>query len=137
MTDPSRSELPPARPPTPKPLSVREVAGDAAASKDAPDLGETEIQVDDERWIVRVLGRAGRASGTSPRLLLLGFWKPGDSEGTPLREVMVVSRTLDDLSEEALTDAFSRSGPPRDPERRPGFFRDGSQGRRRRSNENI
>jgi len=137
MADPARPDLPPARPPSPKPLSVRDVTGEVPAQQAAPDLDEAQIEVADERWTVRVLGRAGRASGASPPLLLLGFWRPESSDPTPALEAMVVSSALGNLSEEALAEALSRAGPPRDPDRRPPFFRDGSQGRRRRPNENI
>jgi hypothetical protein len=137
MVDPARSKLPPARPPTPKPASVRDLTAEAPPQQSPPAVQEAEVTVDGETWTVRVLGRSGRASGASPPLLLLGFWGMGDSEDSPTREVLVVGESLDDLTIEGLEVALSRAEKPRSPDRKVGFFQDVAQGRRRRTNENI
>jgi hypothetical protein len=137
MDRPPPSELPPARPPSPKPTSVRDLPG--ATPSVAPDLGQAVLEVEGTSWTVRVLGRVGRASGGSATLLLLGFWE-GDAAGrqTPSREALVVGRALEDLPSGALEESLATAQPPRDPEKAPGFFQESAQGgRRRRANENI
>ena len=137
MDRPPPSELPPARPSSPKPTSVRDLAG--ATPSGAPDLGETFLEVGGMAWAVRVLGRVGRASGASAPLLLLGFWEAdAAAHRLPSREALVVGRALEDLSPEALEEALAAARPPRDPDKTPGFFQESAQGgRRKRPNENI
>jgi hypothetical protein len=88
------------------------------------------VEVDGTTWTVRVLGRSGGASGTSPPLLLLGFWD-GAADGIHRREAMTVGRALSGLSPDALREALAEAGPPRDPDRKPPFFPDAGQSRRR------
>lgn len=134
MSERSRRKPIPARPAAEprevKPTPARELGGQAAPAPEA-DLAEVSLEVDDETWTVRVLGRSGRASGESPPLLLLGFWE-GPAEGGPMRERLVVGRALSDLSREALLEALSTAGEPRDPDRKKPFFEGAGQARKRR-----
>jgi len=118
-------------------MSVRDLAG--AAPAEAPDLGQTVLEAEGSTWTVRVLGRAGRASGVSAPLLLLGFWEEGAVlDRPPAREALVVARALEDLPSGALEEALAASQPPRDLEKTPEFFQESGQGGRRgRANENI
>ena len=65
---------------------------------------ERALSVGEERWTVRVLGRAGGTSGvrTAP-LLLLGFSR----DGAPSREALVVGRELGGLTDDALERALA------------------------------
>jgi len=137
MDRPPPSGLPPARPPSSKPTSARELAG--AAPPAAPDPGHAVVEVGGTAWTARVLGRAGRASGASAPLLLIGFWDDSTPVDRPhSREALVVARAIEDLPAGALEEALASGSSPRDPERAPGFFQESAQGaRRRRANENI
>ena len=134
MTEPRHHKPTPARTQGPeagrKPTPARDLNG--ASSPPAPDadLPEAVIEVDGTPWTVRVLGRSGSASGRSPPLLLLGFWREGDHE-KPSLEALVVARAMSDLSTEALRDALSRAEKPGDPGHEKPFFADAAQTRRR------
>jgi hypothetical protein len=66
------------------------------------------LSVGEERWAVRVLGRAGGTSGVrAASLLLLGF----STDGAPAREALVVGRELESLTDEALERALAASRP--------------------------
>ena len=107
------------------------------ALQELPDPAKVGLEVEGAAWQVAVMGRAGRASGASAPLLLLGFWAEGDAEdGPPSREVLVVARSIEDLPPESLRAALTMATPPRDPERPPPFFQESGQNRRRRPNEN-
>ena len=88
---------------------------------DLPTEGEaeskfTEIQVAGEHWVVHVAGAslAGESSGSVAPLLLLTFARAGEAEH-PTSEVMVAGRTLSDLSDLQLENAF-RQARPHEPE---------------------
>lgn len=102
-------------------------------------MGQAVFEVEGKSWTVRVLGRAGRASGAAAPLLLLGFWEEGAADhGAPSREALVAGRGLEDLTSGGLEEALVAARPPRDPDKAPGFFQESAQGvRRTRSNENI
>lgn len=135
MSERSRRKPIPARPPAEpgetKPTPARELSGRSAPSAPEADVAEVSLEVDDETWTVRVLGRSARASGATPPLLLLGFWE-GDAEGGHARERLVVGRALTDLSPAALREALSTAGGPRDPDRKKPFFEGAGQARQRR-----
>lgn len=126
MTDSSQLEPQPARH---KPTPAREIKGEAPSPPIESDVAEAHVEVRGTRWTVRVLGRAGGASGASPPLLLLGFWE-SDADA-PSLEAMVVGRNLEELSAHALEAALATAAKPRDPERRVAFFPDAGQGPRR------
>jgi hypothetical protein len=119
MTDSSQLEPQPARQ---KPTPAREIEGEALPPPIESDVAAAHVEVQGTRWTVRVLGRAGRASGASPPLLLLGFWEGDAAE--PSLEAMVVGRTLGDLSDSALEAALATAAKRRDPDRRVAFFPD-------------
>jgi len=113
------------------PRSVRD--GLAPRTQETPEI-ETPtrtVEVDGVEWTVSEAGRAmAGTSGTRVGVLLLVFER-GDGEGKvdpqesePLTEAMVVGRSLEELSEEALQVAFQRRRPhKRSPEATP-FFAD-------------
>lgn len=70
----------------------------------APEPVERLLAVGEERWTVRVLGRAGATSGVrAADLLLLGFSR----DGGPSREALVVGRELASLTDETLERALA------------------------------
>jgi hypothetical protein len=77
-----------------------------------PDLDQAQITVDGTSWTVGVLGRAGSAATGRTPLLLLGFDAAVDGEPRSL-EALVVARTLEGLSEEALVAALGQARPLR------------------------
>lgn len=131
MTDSHQSKPLPARPGASKPTPARELNGETRVPPTEADVSEVHIEVGGTSWAVRVLGRSGSASGASPPLLLLGFWDDGDASGAPSLEAMVVGRTLETLSVEALEEALSVAAKPPDPARKKAFFSDAGQSRRR------
>lgn len=135
MSDRRRSKPIPARPPAgagaKKPTPAREMGGEPPPAAPEADVAEVSLEVSDETtWTVRVLGRSGRSSATSPPLLLLGFWE-GDAEGDPGLESLVVGTALGELSHDALHHALESAGEPRDPDRKRPFFEGAGQARRR------
>lgn len=132
MSDPDHPKPTPVRPPKTrgKPTPVRELNGDPSPPPAEIDVAEVGLDVDDRSWTVRVLGRSGGGSGSTPPLLLLGFWTVGDGE-RPSREALVVGRSLTNLAQETLRTALSGASEPRDPERKPPFFAGTAQNRRR------
>ncbi len=102
-----------------KPTPVRAMAAvEAPPPPVPPDLEEAEVTVDEIRWTIRVVGRAGGARPSDTPLLLLGFWPEGALEGDRAREAMVVGRSLAGMTPAALEDAVAASAPPvprRDP----------------------
>lgn len=129
MTDPNNHKPMPARPGGGKPIPVRELTGESPPQPIAADVTEAQVEVDGVRWIVRVLGRSGRASGTAAHLLLLGFWE-GDVGGEgPALEAMVAGRSLEGMSTEALEAAHSKASKPQPPNRKRTFFKEAGQGR--------
>lgn len=86
------------------------------------DGGEAQLEVDGERWTVRVLGCsvAGPASAPLP-FLLLGFFS-ADEPSAPRREALLVGRSLSDLTELELLAAWHSGRPPRPAGERPPFF---------------
>jgi len=115
-----------------KPTPVRELAesGSALGTED-PDLAEVRLEMEDESWVVRVLGMAGGGPSGGVPLLLLGFWTVTDSSTLPDREALVVGKTLGSLSSENLTTAFKNAKAPKDPERKKPFFENLGQGKPR------
>ena len=117
-----------------KPTPIREALAASGGSGTAlePDIEQVTIMVAGERWTARLRGRSGRA-GAAP-LLLVGFWRdgPGPADGgAPELERLVVGRTLAGLGVRALEAALEQAAPPPDPDRRPPFFSEAGEGRRR------
>lgn len=131
MTDTRDHKPSPARPESGKPTPVRELKGEPPAVQAESDIAEAHVDVEGTRWTVRVLGRSGRASGSSAHLLLLGFWEGEDVGDEPSLEAMVAARALQALSAEALEAALAGAAKPSDADRRRGFFQDAGQARRR------
>ncbi len=115
-----------------KPTPVRDLAesGSDPGTEDS-DVIEVQLEMEDESWVVRVLGMAGSGSSGAVPLLLLGFWTVTDSSTSPDREALVVGKTLASLSTESLTTAFKNAKTPSDPERKKPFFENLGQGKPR------
>ena len=115
-----------------KPTPVRDLAeaGSDPGTEDS-DVTEVQLEMEDESWVVRVLGMAGSGSSGAVPLLLLGFWTVTDSSTSPDREARVVCKTLASLSTESLTTAFKNAKTPSDPERKKPFFENLGQGKPR------
>ena len=115
-----------------KPTPVRDLAeaGSDPGTEDS-DVTEVQLEMEDESWVVRVLGMAGSGSSGAVPLLLLGFWTVTDSSTSPDREALVVGKTLASLSTESLTTAFKNAKTPSDPERKKPFFENLGQGKPR------
>jgi hypothetical protein len=65
---------------------------------------ERALSVGEERWTVRVLGRAGGTSGVrAAPLLLVGFSR----DGAPSREALLVGSELGALTDDALERALA------------------------------
>jgi hypothetical protein len=62
---------------------------------------------------------------------LIGFWSDGEATEQHALEALVVGRTLDHLSLDALEDALATATRPRDPDRKLPFFEDAPQARRK------
>ena len=106
-----------------KPTSVRELAESGSGpGTEEPDVAEVRLEMEDEHWVVRVLGMAGSGSSGNVPLLLIGFWTVMDSSALPDREALVVGKTLGSLSTESLTTAFKNARAPSDPEQKKSFF---------------
>lgn len=105
----------------------REVTGARGPEADVP---EVVLDVDGAVWRVRIVGRSGRAEGRSPPLLVLGFWPSDDAGPEPAREAAVVARTLGELGDPRLREAFGHASPPPPRDRRKPFFDSGNGGRR-------
>ena len=115
-----------------KPIPVRDLAESGAApGTEDSDVTEVQLEMEDESWVVRVLGMAGSGSSGAVPLLLLGFWTVTDSSTSPDREALVVGKTLSSLSAESLTTAFKNAKTPSDPERKKPFFENLGQGKPR------
>lgn len=124
-----------------KPTPVRVLAGaepresgpsGPSADRGGPaeaDAPEVVFESEGAVWLVRVLGRSGRADGRSPPLLLLGFWAD-EAGGLPLREATVVAGALSELTPWRLEAALAEASPPPQSDRRKPFFEGASQGRR-------
>jgi hypothetical protein len=122
-----------------KPTPVRVMA---AAESDSVQtdrvVEEASFELEGAFWSVRVLGRAGGGSASTAPLLLLGFWPGPEVQGDPVREHMVVGRSLDAMSQADLREAFSRARPwqapakaKKGPDRQRGDRPDGATRRRR------
>ena len=111
---------------------VRDLAesGSDPGTEDS-DVTEVQLEMEDESWVVRVLGMAGSGSSGAVPLLLLGFWTVTDSSTSPDREALVVGKTLGSLSTESLMTAFKNAKTPSDPERKKPFFENLGQGKPR------
>lgn len=95
-------------------------AAEAPPPPAEPDVEEVGVTVGDVDWIVRVVGRSGRARTSAAPLLLLGFWQAATPDGERERESLVVGRALSDLSPERLATALEESvEPPEPPTRKP------------------
>ena len=115
-----------------KPTPVRELAGSGSTpGTEEPDVAEVRMEIEEETWVVRVLGMAGDTSSGCAPLLLLGFWEVSDSAASPDREAITVGKTLGALSTENLEMAFKNATTPSDPERKHNFFEDLDQEKRR------
>jgi hypothetical protein len=112
-----------------KPTPAREMAPPPAGPPLEADLAETQLELGETRWTVRVLGRAGRASGTTPPLLLLGFWED-ESLDQPSLEVLVAAKSLRTLTTDRLQEAFARAVRPEDRGNESTFFAETGQNRR-------
>ena len=115
-----------------KPTPVCDLAesGSDPGTEDS-DVTEVQLEMEDESWVVRVLGMAGSGSSGAVPLLLLGFWTVTDSSTSPDREALVVGKTLGSLSTESLMTAFKNAKTPSDPERKKPFFENLGQGKPR------
>ena len=102
-----------------KPTPVREMPAVEAPppSPAEPDLEEAEVSIDDDSWVVKVLGRSGGKRASATPLLLLGFW-PEEAEGEHRLEALVVGRTLAELTPAALRGAHREAQPPPEPPER-------------------
>lgn len=113
-----------------KPTPVRQLAPDTGPPSEPLDAAHVDIDVDGQRWNVRVLGRSGGV-GAAPPMLLLGFWSADSDSSEPEREALVVGRLLGDLGPGQLGEAWNESRPRSNDERPKPFFGEGP-GRRRR-----
>lgn len=115
---------------TPRP--ARDAAPpDPSPTGPEPDAAEVTLEVGDETWVVRVLGRAGGSQDGATPLLLLGFWAPDSDGADHARELLIVGRTLNELTDSDLRETYERAAPANvDPGRGP-FFPDAAEQRRR------
>ena len=110
-TDPVLSQMD--RPAGAPLTSAREMAATDALVERSKAPDETEhIQAAGQDWVVRVLGSSGGSRGSSAPLLLLGFWKSGEEDGTHTLETITVGHTMSGLSRHTLENALSVAGPP-------------------------
>lgn len=83
-----------------------------------PDVDARTVEIDGATWTVKVAGRAAGGASLAVRstapLLLLRFSRDGEA-GTPPREVLVVGKTLERLTEGQLEQAFATSEPASEP----------------------
>lgn len=99
------------------------------AAQGVPDASlSREIEVEREKWTVRVTGTASVGTGTDagPRLLHLTFQAPG-GRPNPERTVYVLARGIDEIPEEELADVVA------DVQRSPGRTSGPGKGRGRNS----
>lgn len=113
--------------PTPARALAKTTSPDASLE---PDATEASVEVENETWTVRVLGRSGGSRDGATPLLLLGFWAPGSEDTDHGREVLTVGRRLGELSDFDLRAAHGRSGPARGGAANGSFFADVGEQRR-------
>lgn len=102
--------------PTPsRPVPVRAAMEAERGEPEPIEPPSATVEVDGDRWIVRVEGRtsAGHPSDVGASLLLLTFAKTSEPEER-LREATVVGRRLDDFAPGELADLLRDAGPFRE-----------------------
>lgn len=103
--------------PSPAPSRPVPVRAAMEAERDEPDpieLPSVAVEVDGERWLVRVEGRtlAGHPSDVGASLLLLTAARASEPEDR-LLEATVVGRSLEDFTPEQLADVVRGAEPYR------------------------
>lgn len=100
---------------TPTPSRPVPVRAAMEAERDEPDPVEppsVTVEVEGDRWLVRVEGRtrAGHPSDVGASLLLLSAARASEPDER-LREAMVVARRLEDFTPEELADVVRDADP--------------------------
>lgn len=110
-----------------RPTPARTLVRDEAEPTLQPDAAEACVEMGDETWTVRVLGRSGGSKDGATPLLLVGFWASDSKDGPHDREALVVGRTLAELNSFDLEASFARSDPVRNDRTKAGFFQDAAE----------
>jgi hypothetical protein len=91
----------------PTPARVLESAGGSSEGP-APKVEKVDFECDGEEWVATLVGRSGGGRGSVP-LAWLRFDPVPTGESAPAREVMIVGRSVTELSESELIAALRRS----------------------------
>jgi len=105
-----------------KPAPARAADDDAKPASEPDDVEEVDLEVEGSTLTVRITGRSGGVGTKQAPLLMLGFWTDAREASPPDREALVVGGLLRELTDDQLLDAWGRSKPIPDPDRRPSFF---------------
>ncbi len=133
------SDRPPGPPPSArpegdaKPTPVRKALGDSGAGQEVAPPSRRTFVCDGVDWVAETAGAAlaGAAGDAAAMVILVLFQKEDDKD--PSKEALIPRRSLDELSELELVEAFEAAVPFRSPEARTEIFQStrqtGRQGR--------